>query len=151
MLVRDIMTTAVVTATADTSFQELVELMLHHGVSGIPVVDGDGRPVGIVTEADLIAKEAYQSHRDRPADPLLGQTENTWAAKSRGVRAADVMTSPVRTVRPDDPVRLTAARMIATGVNRFPVVHGDGRLVGIVSRDDVLRILHHADEEMQPS
>ena len=151
MLVRDIMTTAVVTATADTSFQELVQLMLHHGVSGIPVVGGDGRPVGIVTEADLLAKEAYRSHRDRPADPLLGQTENTWAAKSRGLRAADLMTAPVRTVRPDDPVRLTAARMIATGVNRFPVVDGDGRLVGIVSRDDVLRILHDDSEEMQRS
>ena len=54
MHVRDIMTTAVVTATADTSFQELVELMLQHRVSGLPVVDGVGRPVGIVSRDDVL-------------------------------------------------------------------------------------------------
>lgn len=150
MRVRDIMTTTVVTATTETSFQELVDLMLHHGVSGIPVIDGDRRPVGVVTEADLIAKEAYPSPHRHRADPLLGQTENTWAAKSRGLRAADLMTAPVRTAGPDDAVSTTAARMIATGVNRLPVVDRDGRLIGIVSRYDVLRTFR-GSEELQRS
>jgi CBS-domain-containing membrane protein len=149
MRVRDIMTTTVVTATISTSFQELVDLMIRHGVSGIPVLDGDGRPVGVVSEADIIAKEAYRSFLFRPPDRSLGQQENTWAAKSRGLRAGDLMTVPVRTVRPDDLVRMAAARMVATGVNRFPVVDDTGRLVGIVSRNDVLRIFHRSDNEIR--
>ncbi len=149
MRVRDIMTSTVVTATIATPFQELVDLMIRHGVSGVPVVDGDGRPVGVVSEADIIAKEAYRSFRFRPPDRSIGQQENTWAAKSRGLRAGDLMTVPVRTVRPDDLVRMAAARMVATGVNRFPVVDDTGRLVGIVSRSDVLRIFHRSDDEVR--
>jgi CBS domain-containing protein len=149
MRVRDIMTTTVVTATISTSFQKLVDLMIRHGVSGIPVVDGDGRPIGIVTEADVIAKEAYRSFLFRPPDRWIGQGENTWAAKSRGLRAGDLMTVPVRTVHPDDLVRLAAARMVAIGVDRFPVVDDTGRLVGIVSRNDVLRIFHRSDDEIR--
>ena len=102
-----------------------------------------------MTEADLIAKEAYRSFAGRPADPLTGRQENAWSAKSRGRRAAELMTSPVRTVRPQDLVRMVAARMVTTGVNRFPVVEADGRLVGIVSRDDVLRIFHRDDDDIE--
>jgi len=148
MRVRDIMPTTVVTATIATTFQELVDLMIRYGVSGIPIVDGDGRPVGIVTEADIIAKEAYRSFMFRPPDRSIGQQENTWAAKSRGLRAGDLMSVPARTVRPDDLVRMAAARMVAIGVNRFPVVDDTGRLVGIVSRNDVLRIFHRSDDEI---
>jgi len=148
MRVRDIMTTTVVTATRETTFQELVDRMLSHGISGIPIVDAQHRPVGIVTEADLIAKEAYRSFGARPADPLVGRQENAWGMKSRGQRAEELMTSPVRTVHPQDLVRMVAARMVTTGVNRFPVVEADGRLVGIVSRDDVLRIFHRDDGEI---
>jgi CBS domain-containing protein len=147
MRVRDIMTTTLVTATIATSFQELVDLMIRNDVSGIPVVDGDGRPVGVVSEADIIAKEAYRSFLFRPLDRSLGQPENTWAAKSRGLRAGDLMTS-LRTVHPDDLVRMAAARMVATGVNRFPVVDDTGRLVGIVSRRDVVRIFHRSDNDI---
>src|SRR4051794_31274508 len=145
MRVRDIMSKRVVTATIATSFQELVDLMIRHGVSGIPVIDGDGRPIGIVTEADIIAKEAYRSFLFRPPDRSIGHQENTWAAKSRGLRAGDLMTVPARTVHPDDLVRMAAARMVAIGVNRFPVVDDSGRLVGIVSRNDVLCIFHRSD------
>jgi len=149
MRVRDIMTTTVVTAITDTTFQELVDRMLRHGVSGIPVVDGEHRPIGIVTEADLIAKEAYRSCTGRLPDPLSGRQENAWAAKARGRRAGELMTSPARTVRPQDLVRMVAARMVTTGVNRFPVVETDGRLVGIVSRDDVLRLFHRDDDDIK--
>jgi CBS domain-containing protein len=147
--VRDIMTTTVVTATVATSFQELVDLLIRYGVSGIPVIDGDGRPIGIVTEADIIAKEAYRSFLFRPPDQSIDQEKNTWAAKSRGLRAGDLMTVPARTVHPDDLVRMAAARMVAIGVNRFPVVDDTGRLVGIVSRNDVLRIFHGSDDEIR--
>jgi CBS domain-containing protein len=148
MRVRDVMTSAVITATVDTTFQELTGLMLDAGVSGIPILDEEGRPIGIVSETDMISKEAYQSQRHAAANVLLGQTENVWAAKSRGLRAGDLMSSPVRTVRADDLVRLAAARMVATGVNRLPVVDAGGHLIGIVSRSDVLRIFHRSDAEL---
>jgi CBS domain-containing protein len=142
------MTTDVIVASPKTSFHELVGLMLAHHVSGIPILDEEGRPVGIVSESDMISKEAYQSLRHLPADEYLGQTENVWAAKSRGRCAADLMSTPVRTVRPDDLVRLAAARMVTTGINRLPVVDTGGRLVGLVSRSDVLAIYHRTDGEV---
>jgi CBS domain-containing protein len=146
MRVRDVMTTTVVTATLDTPFQTLVDLMMRHGVSGIPIVDAERRPIGIVTEADLVSKEAYGARR-RLLDVAF-RAENTWAAKARGLNAEEIMSTPVRTVRPDDQLRLAAARMVGTGVKRLPVVDDDGRLVGIVSRTDVLRALHRRDDEL---
>jgi CBS-domain-containing membrane protein len=142
------MTTDVIVASPNTSFHALVQLMLTHRVSGIPIVDEERRPVGIVSESDMISKEAYQSLRHLPADDQLGQAENVWAAKSRGRCAADLMSTPVRTVRPDDLVRLAAARMVTTGINRLPVTDAAGRLVGLVSRSDVLGIYHRTDVEV---
>jgi CBS-domain-containing membrane protein len=147
MRVRDVMTTAVVSVGPDASFRELVGLMLDHGISGIPVVDDDRRPIGIVTEADLVSKEAYGARR-RVLDVAAAasfRAENRWAIKARGMTAAALMSTPVRTVRLDDLVRLAAARMVTMGVKRLPVVDDDGRLVGIVSRSDVLQLFHRTD------
>ena len=147
MRVRDIMTTAVITVGPDAPFHELVALMLDHGVSGLPVVDATSRPIGIVTEADLVSKEAFGARR-RLLDVAAAasfRAENTWAVKARGATARDVMSTPVRTVRLDDLVQLAAARMVTMGVKRLPVVDDDGRLVGIVSRSDVLRLFHRPD------
>jgi CBS domain-containing protein len=150
MRVRDVMTRTVVTATVDAPFQRLVDLMLRHGVSGIPIVDGHRRPIGIVTEADLVAKEAYGARRRLldVAAAFAFRAENTWVAKARGLTADEIMSAPVRTIRADDQLRLAAARMVGTGVKRLPVVDDEGRLVGIVSRTDVLRLFHRGDDEI---
>jgi CBS domain-containing protein len=148
--VSDAMTTTVVTASPGTPFQRLVDLMLHHGVSGLPIVDDARRPIGIVTEADLVSKEAYGARR-RPLDVAAAfafRQENVWAVKARGLTAGAIMTTPVRTVRPDDQLRLAAARMVTMGVKRLPVVGDDGRLVGIVTRTDVLRLFYRSDDEV---
>ena len=147
MRVRDIMTTAVITTGPEASFHELVALMLDHGISGIPVVDAAGRPIGIVTEADLVSKEAYGA-RHRLLDVAAAvafRAENTWAVKARGMTAGELMSAPVRTVGLDELVQLAAARMVTTGVKRLPVVDDDGRVVGIVSRSDVLQLFHRPD------
>jgi CBS domain-containing protein len=150
MRVSDVMTTTVVTAAPDTPFQRLVDLMLQHGVSGLPIVDVDRRPIGIVTEADLVSKQAFGARR-RPLDAAADfafREENIWAEKARGLTAGAIMSAPVRTVRPDDQLRLAAARMVTMGVKRLPVVGDDGRLVGIVSRTDVMRLFHRSDNEV---
>jgi CBS domain-containing protein len=149
MKVKDVMTTNVLTVREDTSFKDTVELLVEHRVSGVPVVDGDGAIVGLVTEADLVSKEAFDLRHRRPlaavAEILTGT--NRWSGKAAGLTAGQVMSDRVVTVTPGEDVRYVARRMLELGVKRFPVVDDD-RLVGIVSRQDLLRIFHRADADI---
>jgi CBS domain-containing protein len=151
MLVLDVMTPEVTTCTPDTTFKELVRLLLDGYVSGVPVVDGDGRLVGIVTEADLIAHEAYRDHPRRLlavlADRLLGRDPD-WLDKAAGLRAADLMTVDLVTVRPQEDVGLAARLLLERGVRRLPVVDGE-RLVGVVSRSDLLQWFLRPDDAVR--
>lgn len=152
MRVRDVMITELVTARPDTSFQDLVDLMVRSDISGIPVVDEDQRPVGIVTEADLVSKEAFGGHRRRALEviaDLLAGGEVRWAIKSRGRRADQVMTRKLVTGYQQDTIQAAARRMLEGGVKRLPIVDADGRLVGMISRADLLRLLHRSDEELR--
>lgn len=120
-------------------------------MSGLPVLDAHRRLVGIVTEADLVSKEAYGDHRPRALALLadvLSAREHHWATKAAGLVAADVMTTNVMTCRPDDDVRRVARRMLDRGVKRAPVLEAD-ELVGIVSRQDILRMFARSDEEIR--
>jgi CBS-domain-containing membrane protein len=149
--VADIMSRNVVTATPDTPLPELIDEMVRHGISGIPIVDAESRLVGIVTEADLMSKPAYGgSHRRSLAiigDLLRGQ-ERRWESKARGLTAGEVMTTEVESARPYEGVHSAARRMVKCRVKRLPVVD-KGRVVGIVSRTDVMRRMHRTDEELQ--
>lgn len=150
MKVRDVMTSTVVTATPETPFPELVDLLLRHGISGLPIVDASGQLVGIVTEADLVSKEAYGGRPRRLLEvlaDLVAGGETRWAVKGKGRTAAEVMTRSVETARPDEGLREAARRMVERGVKRLPVVE-HGRLVGIVSRTDLLRTLHRDDHDL---
>jgi CBS domain-containing protein len=145
------MTRTVVTAQADTPLPELIDEMLHYGVSGIPVVDSKWRLVGIVTEADLISKPAYGGRRRRALaviGDLLHGREQRWLSKAKAVTAGQIMSTAVATAAPNDTVQVAARLMIEAGVKRLPVVDDD-RLVGIISRADVLRAMHRSDEELQ--
>jgi CBS domain-containing protein len=149
--VSDIMTRTVVTADADTPLPELIDKMLHYGVSGIPVVDSKLRLVGIVTEADLITKPAYGGRRRRAlavVGDLVRGREQRWLSKAKGVTAGQIMSTSLATAEPNDTVQVAARLMIEAGVKRLPVVD-EQRLVGIISRADVLRVMHRRDEELQ--
>jgi CBS domain-containing protein len=150
MKVRDVMTVDVVTATPDTPIPRVVDDLIVHGISGMPVVDAERRVVGVVTEADIVAKEAYgPRHRALGVlGGLLRGHNNRWVTKASGLRAGDVMTEPAVTATPEDDLRRAAARMVTLSVKRLPVVDGSGRLVGIVSRRDVMRLFHRADAEL---
>ncbi len=145
LTVADIMTREVVTVTPETTLREAAITMLQHGVSGLPVVDGEGSLVGIVSEADFVDQEATHdwASRYRLLDPLYGRGERALAAAER---VGDVMTRSLLTVRPDARVA-EAARRMASGVKRLPVV-ADGALVGIVSRADVLRVFAREDGDI---
>jgi CBS domain-containing protein len=146
--VRDVMSAPVVTVTDSAGFKEIVGLMQKHGVSALPVVDGDRRLVGIVSEADLLLKEEYATEgtsRERLLDFRWRKSER---AKAAGTFAAQLMSRPVVTVEPEATLAKAARLIHEEKVRRLPVVDADGRVVGIVSRADLLKVFLRSDAEI---
>jgi len=142
--VGDVMTTDVVTVHPDASFKQVVRLLAECHVDGAPVVDEDGTVLGMVSGSDLTC------HEEEPPRlaSLIGRTARQHVRKSRGRTARDLMSAPVRTTTPSDSVCAALAEMGRGKVGRLVVVE-DGRLVGILTRSDVLRTYLRSDEELQ--
>jgi CBS domain-containing protein len=147
-LVRQAMTPDPATVSPDATVEEVVRLMREHELPGLPVVDADDRLVGIVTESDLvIADDEGDLHIPHYVElfgglvflePLRGFEARL--KKAAAATARDMMTADPVTVEADDPVR-KAARLIAdSSHNRLPVTDG-GKLVGVITRVDVLGAL----------
>ncbi len=148
-VVQDVMSVHPVSVTKDASFKELAAKMFEHAVSGFPVVDSDGTLIGVVSEADMLAKEAWEDGYHawrRMVDPVAYHAQRH---KAEGVTAGDLMTSPAVTVSASDTVEHAAALMYARGLKRLPVVDPAGRLIGIISRVDVLSVFDRRDEEIR--
>lgn len=143
--VGDVMTTPVVTATPQDSFKDLVEKLRRHRISAVPVVDAEGRVLGVVSEADLILKEENAA----PPMPSLKPAVIDVDGKIAGLTADEVMTAPAMTVVQSTPVAKVAREMHRHGVNRFPVVDDNNKLVGIISRHDVLQIFDRDDADIR--
>ena len=145
--VQDVMTRTVVVVRDAAPFKELVELMDEFRVSALPVVDIDRRVVGVVSEGDLLLKESLvaETHHDHVFESRRRRRD---LEKARGLIARDLMTSPAVTVAPDAPLALAARRMHDHGIKRLPVVDGEGRLAGIVSRADLLRVFLRTDDDI---
>jgi CBS domain-containing protein len=144
-VVGDVMTTKVVSVRPDTRFERLIEVMLDHDVSGLPVIDEQDRVVGVVTEADLVARQRFHVASPRllsVVDDALHARHNTWRLKAAGLIAGDIMSAPACTIRATDDAGRAAAVMITMGHKRLPVVDDAGRLIGIVAQRDILRLLH---------
>ena len=150
LTVRDIMTTNVVTVRADASFKEIAVRLREHRVSAFPVLDEDGTVIGVVSEADLLLKEVLSLSEDDALEGARpGILRQRAQEKARAVTAADLMSRPAVTVGVEDSVEHAARLMYARGVKRVPVTDAAGRLVGIVSRADVLSVFGRADEEIR--
>jgi CBS domain-containing protein len=128
--VQDVMTIEVVVTHPTTPVKQVTDLLAGHGLSALPVTDGQGRVLGVVSEADLLGG---------PQRPAGGPVATT---------AGEAMTSPAVTVSPHATLTEAARRMQARGVKRLPVVADSGRLIGIVSRADLLRPLVRPDEHI---
>jgi CBS domain-containing protein len=146
--VRDIMTTDVVAVRASASFKEIAAKLREHRVSAIPVLDETGTVIGVVSEADLLLKEAFEEEPGIPgvAHGILIRRDRE---KAEGITAADLMSSPAVTVDPGDSVEHAARLMYARRVKRIPVTDAAGQLIGMVSRADVLSIFDRPDEEIR--
>jgi CBS domain-containing protein len=147
--VKDVMSTHVVAARQGASFKEIAEKLREQRVSAFPVVDDDGKVIGVVSEADLLAKEALDGGSADMPGMISGILQRKEQERAAGLTAGDLMTKPPVTVGPDDAVKHAARLMYARRVKRLPVTDAAGRLVGIVSRSDVLAVYSRPDEEIR--
>jgi CBS domain-containing protein len=147
--VGDVMTSDVVSVGVAAGYKEIADLMVRHGISAVPVVDAEGDVLGVVSEADLLAKLEYA---DRvPRHPLTARRMRANRAKAAGDTADELMTSPAVTIRSAETVTRVARLMDAARVKRVPVVDEAGHLVGIVSRRDLVRMYTRPDHEVRAS
>ena len=143
------------------TLREAVAVFAKKGISGAPVVDDSGRVVGIITEMDILRRLEIGTMEVAPGAPapggMAGTGRNgpglrfkTLAEALEGAESLPVsrlMTSPVITARPGDSVQEKAALMVHRRIRRLPVIDGKGRLVGILSRKDLLRMLDSTPAE----
>src|SRR5215813_2953504 len=141
----DVMTKDVIAVRADTPLQEIARLLKERRIGGVPVIDGEGRVIGIVSDCDLFPKQKRVGRLGTHAPAIFGQLiEPEDIAeiyeRARRLTAADVMTKAAVTVEPQDQVGQVAERMMRDNLRRVPVTH-DGKLVGIISRSDIIHLL----------
>ncbi|HEX5999494.1 MAG TPA: CBS domain-containing protein [Hyphomicrobiaceae bacterium] len=147
MQAADIMTFGAATIRADAPVEEAARVMLQHRISGLPVMDNNGNLVGMVTEGDLLAREA-STQRRRWLELVLGSVKPADGPRlAHLATVSEVMSRPVVTVREDTPVHEVADILQRDRIKRVPVVRGE-RVTGIVSRADVLRGLARLAEDM---
>ncbi|MEU6144509.1 CBS domain-containing protein [Streptomyces sp. NPDC047081] len=137
--VSDVMTHTVVAVGSEAPFKEIVELLDQWKVSALPVLAGEGRVVGVVSEADLLAKEEFRDTDE--GDP-------TERKKAGAVTAGELMSAPAVTVHADASLAEAARIMARRHVKRLPVVDAVGLLQGVVSRSDLLKVFLRDDEEI---
>jgi CBS domain-containing protein len=146
--VAEVMTRRVATVAEETGYKQIVETLTTNAVSAVPVLDDDHRVVGVVSEADLLHKV-----------DIAGIEPHGWLLERKRVRIArekanadfarELMTAPAITVAEDDSIAVAARLMDSERVKRLPVVDSQGRLVGIVSRSDLLRPYLRSDEDIR--
>lgn len=147
--VNDVMTRHVVSILDFTPYKDVVRVLLEHGVSAVPVVDEHSRVRGVVSEADLIEKEAQRIEGYPEPWELLTRRGRGLRSKAQAQSAAELMTAPVITVTAGTSVAQAARLMRRHGVKRLPVVDEVGVLVGIVSRGDLLKPFLRSDEAIR--
>jgi len=143
MRATDVMASPVVAATAQITVQHVARMMINHRISGVPIVEGDQQLIGIITEGDLLRRVEAGTERQSSRWSEWLQPNSRLAAdyvKSHARRVADIMTRNVVTVDEFATLSEIADLLEKHRIKRVPVVH-DGKLVGIVSRADLLRIL----------
>src|SRR5215467_1500185 len=152
MKVHDVMTWGAITVEPDASVARAVRLMLQNKISGLPVVDGEGQLVGMVTEGDFLRRGELgtQWHRPRWLEFLLGPGRLAAEyVRSSGQKVGEVMTIEPWTVTPETPLDEVVHLMERHRVKRLPVVQ-DGKLIGIVSRANLLHALASVAREVKP-
>lgn len=146
MKAKDIMTTEVITVSPEQKVEEVARILADNNISGVPVVDGEGRLVGVVTENDLMVRARnlripfYVTLFDSIIFLENPRRFNEHLKKFTASRVEEIMTRQVLTVDEETPISEIAAVMTDKSINRVPVLR-DGKLVGIVTRNDIVGAL----------
>jgi CBS domain-containing protein len=152
VLVRDVMTRDPITVEPTATVNDIAHTLLDRDIRCVPVVDVGDILIGVVSESDLISRTDYTSGQSHHLRELVGRTwsehRHHWSVRAEGVTAGEIMTSDLITCRPDEPVGLVTRRMLRSSVRTLPVVDG-GRLIGVVSRHDLLRLFDRPDREIR--
>jgi len=149
MKIEELMTRDPVAVGPDTPLKDVATILLQHRISGVPVIGERLEVLGVVSEADIVAKEAGpESHDRRMIAWLLGGRQID-AKKLAARTAAEAMTSPAVTIDVGRTVPEAARLMTDDGIKRLPVVDDEGALIGIVTRTDLVRAFARADREIE--
>lgn len=146
--VADVMKRPVVTVDAQTPFKDIVGLLAEHRISAVAVVDEGRHPLGVVSEADLLAKEDQRGAAHPPSVFTELRRWRRWN-KARGATAREVMTRHVRTIHREEPLAVAARRLAEGRLRRLFVIDSSGTLVGVLARRDVLGVFLRPDEEIK--
>jgi CBS domain-containing protein len=144
-IVSDVMTRTVVSVGRDAPFKEIVQTMQQWKASALPVLEGEGRVIGVVSEADLLPKEEYRDSDPSRFEQLRRLDD---LAKAGAVTAGQLMTTPAVSIHADATLAQAARAMAIKRVKRLPVIDAQGILVGIVSRSDLLKVFLRPDEDL---
>lgn len=145
--VADVMTSPVIAVGPDMPFQRIAALLIERALSAVPIVDGAGALLGVVSEADLMTKE---THAGMGAAPALREGSHSWRTwrKATAHSAVEAMTPAPRTVPATMPLAEAARLLESTGLRRLFVVDQAGALTGVLARRDVLRVFIRPDHEL---
>ena len=146
--VTTVMTRTVFTASLDTPFQELVATMTERHLAALPVIDTTARPVGIVSDVDTLAKLEYHCGADHPP-VLAGRRARTRWHKAIAYTVRGLMTSPAPTIPADTPISVAASQLADPRPRVLCVVDNTGRLIGVLTRRDLLRIYLRGDHAIE--
>jgi CBS domain-containing protein len=147
--VKDLMTTKVLTIPPDAALKDAAALLAEHGISGLPVVDDDGRVLGVLSEGDVLFKESGTEEWHGFFERLLAVPPGRLDLKLAARTVGEAMSSPPVTIGPRRPVTDAATKMIQEGIGRLPVVDDEERLVGIITRADLVRAFVRSDVELE--
>ncbi|WP_440085904.1 CBS domain-containing protein [Streptosporangium sp. LJ11] len=148
--VKDVMTCQVISTGENTCFKDITEMLLTHALSALPVVDDEGHVAGVVSEADLLrGRQLWEQfpgeHHPSPTTP----PQKPRAGRTGGEVARDLMSTPAVTISKDASVVAAGRLMHEKAVKRLPVIDEHGRLAGIISRCDLLKMFIRSDREIE--
>jgi CBS domain-containing protein len=149
MKIEELMTRDTVAVGPETTLKEVATILLEHRISGVPVIGERLEVIGVVSEADIVAKEAGPDPQDRRLVAWLLGDRHVDEKKLAARTAAEAMTSPAVTIEAGSNVPVAARLMTDHGIKRLPVVDADGALIGIVTRTDLVRAFARTDREIE--
>jgi CBS domain-containing protein len=144
--VKDVMSTHVIAVRQNASYKDMAAMLHAQRVSAFPVLDDHNKVIGVVSESDLLTKEALEGTMPGVSQSMMSQREHEQAS---AVTAAELMTTPPVTIGPDESIPRAARLMYSRRVKRLPVTSDDGTLIGIVTRADILSVYSRPDADIQ--